>query len=490
MKEILDNYLENIQIMLDSMKNDSTVPLKKLKELNPSKDYGLGEQINEINTYLKISKSLHHNQSMSPKKAQVTKTDNGIFEFSIVLDNVKSKTQLPSLSNAVQEFKDMDKNLEGFLTKMSFENKEPCLELSKWAISEGEKNVRRSLEQLLVGRVANLNTKIAKISEFDPSVVNSYNLLKNSLFSTYTLHAEIITKLDFSLVNSQKQNESLKDTLEDFMNQIRQFKLACNLSETRYSYLQRDMEYQKECYDTEIDQLRAALAKKDANIYKLNSELDRKVANIDNLTNAVKKTEGNFYNLKNKMQELESTQGQTQAFDPNRTPGSNSEYQYGNDNFSSDFNSTLEFDTKQHISKNIPKFNNNIEVSDDSWDGYNNHHSTPSNVQQDGNTHKGYFEGVEGQQDREFSNTKIQNQNGTEGAKEYNQDIDGYQYYSNNEQKDPNVQPQGPQGQFTKKNHFSVIQQDFFYFIKIGLIFCVGLMKILRRMRIYRNSNR
>jgi hypothetical protein len=43
MKEILDNYLENIQIMLDSMKNDSTVPLKKLKELNPSKDYGLGE---------------------------------------------------------------------------------------------------------------------------------------------------------------------------------------------------------------------------------------------------------------------------------------------------------------------------------------------------------------------------------------------------------------------------------------------------------------
>lgn len=59
----------------------------------------------------------------------------------------------------------------------------------------------------------------------------------------------------------QAQNENLKDTVEEFMTQIRQYKQACDLSETRYSFLERDMQFQKECFEDEIKQLRSALTK-------------------------------------------------------------------------------------------------------------------------------------------------------------------------------------------------------------------------------------
>ena len=50
----------------------------------------------------------------------------------------------------------------------------------------------------------------------------------------------------------QAQKENLKDTVEEFMTQIRQYKQASGLSETRYSFLEKDMQFQKESYEDEI----------------------------------------------------------------------------------------------------------------------------------------------------------------------------------------------------------------------------------------------
>lgn len=80
----------------------------------------------------------------------------------------------------------------------------------------------------------------------------SFQLLKNTLGFTQNIYYDTLRGLDTSLNNMQAQNENLKDTVEEFMTQIRQYKQACGLSETRYSFLEKDMQFQKESYEDEI----------------------------------------------------------------------------------------------------------------------------------------------------------------------------------------------------------------------------------------------
>ena len=100
----------------------------------------------------------------------------------------------------------------------------------------------------------------------------SFQLLKNTFGFSQNLYFETVHRLDTNLKNMQAQNDNLKDTVEDFMTQIRQYKQACGLSETRYSFLEKDMQLSKEYYEDEINQLRIALTKSSAALATLKTQ--------------------------------------------------------------------------------------------------------------------------------------------------------------------------------------------------------------------------
>lgn len=275
MKEVLENYLENIQVMHECLKRDSLSSLKNLKMLKAAKSGEFEEKINEINAYLMITQKLQLGMSEKNQQKEELTVDLAEFGKIALFDKIKSKIQFPQLSSIELDHNDISSNLKKYLVKV-----DPNLaSLSQFGIPEGSKTKNLSFEQLLASRLANLNSKIDKLKSLDKtnsklqSVNQAFILFQNTFCCTINLYGDIVEKMDFSLKSAQKQNENLKDTLEDFMNKIRQYKQACNLSETRYSYLQNDMDFQKDCYEQEIAELQKSILLNLETISSLQSEI-------------------------------------------------------------------------------------------------------------------------------------------------------------------------------------------------------------------------